>query len=253
MSAPVQQLFLMNNIPGAPPALWDPSQLGSDVWAWWKMDAMPEADTAAVSTVADASGNGRVLTTFGSPTVHANAQNNLKSLNFSVGVAYATFASSAGMTAGSFFCVNKGSVGPGQAAGSICDMGMAGSQVSLYTWSDGNVYSNFLSNGRQNAGGPVIVNVWHQMMFWAAANDWGHAHDGTDVQVYITTVTGRTTCYLASDSDTSWRHQGEFGEVVILQNKPTTLNRQKVEGYLAWKWGIQGSLPSGHPYKSAAP
>ena len=29
--------------------------------------------------------------------------------------------------------------------------------------------------------------------------------------------------------------------------------RQKVEGYLAWKWGLQANLPAGHPYKTAAP
>jgi hypothetical protein len=28
---------------------------------------------------------------------------------------------------------------------------------------------------------------------------------------------------------------------------------RKVEGYLAWKWGLEGSLPSSHPYKYRAP
>jgi hypothetical protein len=30
-------------------------------------------------------------------------------------------------------------------------------------------------------------------------------------------------------------------------------DRQRIEGYLAHKWGLVGSLPSGHPYKTAAP
>lgn len=29
--------------------------------------------------------------------------------------------------------------------------------------------------------------------------------------------------------------------------------RQLIEGYLAWKWGLQGNLPNDHPYKNAAP
>ena len=29
--------------------------------------------------------------------------------------------------------------------------------------------------------------------------------------------------------------------------------RQMVEGYIAWKWGIQSQLPAGHPYKNARP
>ena len=28
---------------------------------------------------------------------------------------------------------------------------------------------------------------------------------------------------------------------------------EKAEGYLAWKWGLEGQLPSGHPYKSSPP
>lgn len=27
----------------------------------------------------------------------------------------------------------------------------------------------------------------------------------------------------------------------------------KLYGYAAWKWGLQGNLPSGHPYKTAPP
>lgn len=33
----------------------------------------------------------------------------------------------------------------------------------------------------------------------------------------------------------------------------TTGERQKLEGYLAWKWGLEGNLPVGHPYENAAP
>ena len=28
---------------------------------------------------------------------------------------------------------------------------------------------------------------------------------------------------------------------------------EKAEGYLAWKWGLNGLLPSGHPYKNSPP
>jgi len=30
-------------------------------------------------------------------------------------------------------------------------------------------------------------------------------------------------------------------------------NVEKAEGYIAWKWGLQGNLPVSHPYKNAAP
>jgi hypothetical protein len=33
----------------------------------------------------------------------------------------------------------------------------------------------------------------------------------------------------------------------------STTDRQKLEGYLAHKWGLAANLPADHPYKSAAP
>jgi hypothetical protein len=46
---------------------------------------------------------------------------------------------------------------------------------------------------------------------------------------------------------------GDLAEVITFTTALTTTQRQQVEGYLAWKWGLQSTLPAGHPYKSAAP
>lgn len=43
------------------------------------------------------------------------------------------------------------------------------------------------------------------------------------------------------------------GEIIWLSGTASTADRQKLEGYLAWKWGLQGNLPAGHPYKSTPP
>ncbi len=42
-------------------------------------------------------------------------------------------------------------------------------------------------------------------------------------------------------------------EIIICATTLDTASRQKIEGYLAWKWGLQSNLPSDHPYYSAAP
>ena len=46
---------------------------------------------------------------------------------------------------------------------------------------------------------------------------------------------------------------GDIAEQVFVPDDVTTDTRQKIEGYLAWKWGLEANLPSGHPYKDAAP
>ena len=46
---------------------------------------------------------------------------------------------------------------------------------------------------------------------------------------------------------------GKIAEVIFTNTALSTTNRQLIEGYLAWKWGLQASLPNDHPYKNAAP
>lgn len=46
---------------------------------------------------------------------------------------------------------------------------------------------------------------------------------------------------------------GDYSEFLVFDSQLSTTNQQLVEGYLAWKWGLQGNLPAGHPYKNAAP
>ena len=47
--------------------------------------------------------------------------------------------------------------------------------------------------------------------------------------------------------------RGHFAEIIAFNSKLPDATRQKVEGYLAHKWGLVGNLPSNHPYKTAHP
>lgn len=42
-------------------------------------------------------------------------------------------------------------------------------------------------------------------------------------------------------------------EVLMFNSTLSTNDRQRLEGYLAWKWGTVASLPAGHPYKNSPP
>jgi hypothetical protein len=44
-----------------------------------------------------------------------------------------------------------------------------------------------------------------------------------------------------------------FSEFIIFNDKLSSTDEQKVEGYLAHKWGLQGELPSTHNHKSSSP
>jgi len=62
-----------------------------------------------------------------------------------------------------------------------------------------------------------------------------------------------TFIYIGLMRDTGTRFTGQISEILAYNSVLSTPDRQKVEGYLAWKWGLQANLPANHPYKSATP
>jgi hypothetical protein len=49
------------------------------------------------------------------------------------------------------------------------------------------------------------------------------------------------------------RFKGYIGEIMIFNRHLINEDRQQIEGYLAWKWGLQSFLASNHLYKNAPP
>jgi len=45
---------------------------------------------------------------------------------------------------------------------------------------------------------------------------------------------------------------GKLAEVIVVSDFDVAI-AEKIEGYLAWKWGLVANLPATHPYKSAPP
>lgn len=68
----------------------------------------------------------------------------------------------------------------------------------------------------------------------------------------ITTMPGSVAIVSVGGESTASRQVGKIHEIVVSDNLGST-DQQKTEGYLAWKWGLQASLPGGHPYSGAAP
>ena len=65
--------------------------------------------------------------------------------------------------------------------------------------------------------------------------------------------TTATPWYFGSRPDGAGSTTSYLGEVLLYNSTLTTDQRQQVEGYLAWKWNIQSTLPTSHPYTTAPP
>ena len=57
-------------------------------------------------------------------------------------------------------------------------------------------------------------------------------------------------CYMGAPPSQAW---GLVKELIFVPYNSPDATRQKIEGYLAHKWGLDNLLPAGHPYKSAPP
>lgn len=74
-------------------------------------------------------------------------------------------------------------------------------------------------------------------------NDTQILPDSTSVYINV----GNCNNAFAQPSD------GPVGECLVLSYAVDETTRQKIEGYLAHKWGLTANLPSGHPYKNNPP
>jgi hypothetical protein len=55
------------------------------------------------------------------------------------------------------------------------------------------------------------------------------------------------------NSVTYYSSDCEVAEVLVFNRILTDVERQTLEGYLAWKWGVTDYLPDAHPYKYGFP
>jgi hypothetical protein len=115
----------------------------------------------------------------------------------------------------------------------LLEAGPTGVGTGTYTANNSTSLNNIL------LGSVTITNN-----LWASwVNGGNTSYSGT-----IANTAGRTTNIGSSGATINYIY-----EVNIYNQSLTPYNRQKVEGYLAWKWGIQSNLPTSHPFRAAAP
>ena len=73
---------------------------------------------------------------------------------------------------------------------------------------------------------------------------------GTD---YTVDTTGSGVSRIGYAQAQSKYFDGLLGELIFVSAALDTANKQKIEGYLAHKWGLVTNLPSDHPYKHSLP
>ena len=242
---------------------WDPSRLSAGtLTAWYKADSISGSDGDSVSAWADSSGNGHDTSQASAarkPTLQTNELNSKSVVRFD----------------GSNDIVSDGDI-------AALDVGTGDIWLaSVFKSTDDSAAQNFFEKGATSFGLRCLSNGKLEMTLGATTNtplqnsgSWsrtefvlvtasrGSATCKGFVNGTASNTTGTTNTTSISNSDNfdigaravgAGAMTGDIAEILVGGATLDTNERQKIEGYLAHKYGLAGNLPSDHPYKSATP
>lgn len=234
---------------------WTPSQLGVALGMWF--DA---SDTGTItlngSNVSgwnDKSGNNRHVSqaiASAQPTYQTNNLNGLAGISSAGSPIRLESASniSWNFDIGSF--------------ASVCSFGGANSWEALFILDGRQTAAQFFFFRRRETA--ALADLWRQTPLNSSAavytgryNRSVAVNGSTNGTYYssalLSTFTTSSTISRLTILGPSNVLVGTINELIVLNSYISDTNREKLEGYLAHKWGLTNNLPSNHPYKNNTP
>jgi hypothetical protein len=248
-------------------ALWTPAALTTALWLDADDSGTITLDGSAVTEWRDKSGNGRHATqvTAGSrPGYNAAELNSKGGITFRGGTKFLN-ASGFAIDPGSPFYLNivtvlDASPGPYPAAvnfaGGAAGWVLFASAETVYTdYSFGSSATTWV-RGRFGTDGPLgkttMLSVGYNGGGATSLANFSAKVNGAAKTIAsssaFSTVPNATAIGAQQNATLPW--VGSQHEIIVTTSNTDAL---KIEGYLAHKWGLAASLPSDHPYKTAAP
>jgi len=235
----------------------------------------PGSNGASVSTWYDKSGNSRNMTWSGSSVTYANSSVNSLNTIYANGLQVAGAISIAAGTFPSNYCgfivfkSNPGGMGGNQTT--LFGRVLSGGNASPYDMYANQRYCGTSGGSRTYMGTTSIldpfyintnVNLWNFTLTNYSASGGTGVYNEYFNGSPVSLTGGQTSGLNCQDTSTLINFVGRAGslssiqanmcEIIIYNTSLTTLQRQKIEGYLAWKWGSQSSLIPSHPYYAAS-
>lgn len=246
-----------------PPQLWDPSLLDISV-GWY--DSSDLSTISGVGSVIqqwrDKSANNNDLTAFGDPEFGSILQNNLNTIDLD-GHDYFQNRNVALPASGNvqiFIVCNVTQVD--NSADSIMAFSADDNDFQIGAgpggWK-GKVSARNLGSNSTKPGTNIItgMNIWNVTFNYTAGSYMlrlnGGQLGGTIVGDYNTKLATSGELRIFANRSKNQFPAGQVAEIIIIEDVSDS-TRQKIEGYLAHKWGLDRyKLAADHPYKSSPP
>ena len=242
------------------PKLWRPDELGLSLALW--LDA-EDASTITLngSTVSqwdDKSGNGRhavQATAANQPTYTVSGIGQKGSLTIPVAPRWLTYTDNNTVTSATIATVGEivDTTGTSRVAGLVTTSTTSDPRKTFAQASDGSLrFDGAFLEGPALPTNPLVrvsTRTPTNLFDWRNGTLSAQGVAPSD-SMSRNFVVGNA---IAFDSFAAGTFTGKVGEVVVTYSELSTSDRQKLEGYLAWKWGTVAGLPTNHPYKLNPP
>ena len=243
-------------------ALWTPSNLAVAPKVWWNGDSATFSGSN-LSTWPNSGSTGGSATVAGPPT-----QATLNSLNgalFDASGERISHDPGAWGTSGALwmFVVSRLTSTAPSAQGWLHRGSPAGTSGMTVVASSGAVeaFANgFNATGRSQWASSETHDTNAHFRSFGLGTTVSHYRDGVSQSLTGTNTTavpnyasGTAWIYGEAWSGGSEVLTGEIFQFLVCDYYPTSTEREKLEGWGAWKYGLEANLPGGHPYLSAAP
>jgi hypothetical protein len=118
---------------------------------------------------------------------------------------------------------------------------------------------NISADGAHPPNTPVILShIGDPANATAASRSSIRVNSGAAIQLNVATDAASAsnasfTLQIGACGNNVFPHTGYIAEIVILSSVATNAVRERIEGYLAWKWGLRSALIAAHPYRNRPP
>lgn len=249
-------------ISGSTNAAWDPSSITTRLWLDMDDQTTFTSSSGNVTAIADKSGNNYTFNAASGSTLTAvnTAQNNKNILRFDNN-SDATSYTSVGFSTTAvhkWFFVVKVTASDSHDALVTFTKNNPTLQMIMFNLSGNGVFSGdwYMNPGTHLTGNSTnLLNQWVMLSIELDVPNT-RATASLNATAYNTNVTQSGLSTMGAGSvrlnDYQNNADSDWGEVIFTEDV-TQANSDKIEGYLAHKWGLTADLPSNHPYKTQAP
>lgn len=242
---------------GGDQGLWTPAQTTNDLWVDFSDTSTITESLNLVSKVDDKSGNNNHLTqsvASSQPLTNTNTINGLNVIKFDGSNDYLSSPIGLGDTYTSYFLVDTTA---SSRNAMWCEEALSGNSTKNYLYSGpgGSITVEQFPPSGGDAVGNVAAGINLIEVLQTSPGVGQIYANATQIQTLSEVFSGTPRFQFSVGgrlNSNNW-FDTDMCEINFRLAVRSLNDRQRMQGYLCWKWGIQSKLPVGHPYKDAPP